>query len=120
MVRYPGDIMAELSCGSTVVHDVSARIYGTTGWLDVPEPFTPGLLGKDEKIHLHRRGAAAPEEICFPGRGVGLYAYEADAVAGALGRGEREVAQMTWADTIGNMTALDAWVAAAGVRYDGI
>ncbi len=120
VVKYPGDIIAELSCGSTIVRDISARIYGTKGWLDVPEPFTVGLLGKDEKIYLHRSGASAPEEFRFPGHGVGLYAYEADAVAEAIGRGDREVAQMTWADTIGNMTTLDAWCAAAGVNYDGV
>jgi predicted dehydrogenase len=119
VVKYPGDILAELSCGSTIVQDMSARIYGTKGWLDVPSPFTPGLEGRDEKILLHRDGAARPEEIIVPGGGMGLYAYEADAVAGALARGEREVAEMSWADTIGNMTTLDAWRAAAGVHYAG-
>ena len=120
VAKFPGGVTAELSCGSTVVHDVSARIYGTEGWIDVLEPFTPGLLGKEEKIRLHRRGAAAPEEVVFPGGGPGLYSFEADAVAGALGRGEREVAAMTWADTTGNATVLDAWLAAVGVDYAGI
>jgi predicted dehydrogenase len=120
VVKYPGDVMAELSCGSTIKHDISARIYGTKGWLEVPTPFFPGLDGKDEKFFLHRTGAATPEEFAFPGGGVGLYAFEADAVAEALARGAREVPQVTWADTIGNMTMLDAWVAAAGVSYEGI
>ena len=118
-VKYPGDVIAELSCGSTVKHDISARIYGTQGWLEVPTPFFPGLDGRDDKFFLHRTGAAAPEEFAFPSGGVGLYAHEADAVAEALARGQREVAQMTWADTTGNMAMLDAWVAAAGVNYDG-
>ena len=120
VVKFPGGITAELSCGSTVVHDISARIYGTRGWLDLPEPFIPGLLGKDEKIILHRHGAKATEVIEIPGRGVGLYAYEADAVADALARDQREVAQMSHADTIGNATVLDAWLAAAGVDYQGV
>jgi predicted dehydrogenase len=120
VVKYPGDVMAEISCGSTVKHDISARIYGTKGWLEVPTPFFPGLDGKDEKFFLHRTGAAILEEFGFPGGGVGLYAFEADAVAEALARGAREVPQVTWADTIGNMTMLDAWVAAAGVSYEGI
>ncbi len=50
---------------------------------------------------------------------MGLYAYEADAVAEAIERGGHEVAQMTWADTIGNMATLDNWREATGVRYDG-
>ena len=120
VVKYPGEIIAELSCGSTVLHDVSARIYGTKGWLDVPEPFTTGLLGKEEKIYLHRPGASAPEKITIASPGMGLYAYEADAVAEAIARGDREVPQMIWADTIGNMAVLDDWLAAAGVNYDGV
>ncbi len=120
VARFPGDIMAELSCGSTVVHDVSARIHGTKGWLEVPEPFTTGLLGKEESIYLHRSGSAQPERIAIASPGMGLYAYEADAVAAALAHGAREVPQMTWADTVGNMTTLDAWVAAAGVSYEGV
>ena len=119
VVKYPGDVIAELACGSTVSQDMFVRIYGTAGWLDVPNPFTPGLGGRDEKIYLHRNGAGGPEEIVVPGEGMGLYAYEADAVADALARGVREVPGMTWADTIGNMAVLDAWRAAVGVTYPG-
>jgi predicted dehydrogenase len=118
-VKYPGDIIAELSCGLTVVHDISARIYGSKGWLDVPTPFFPGLDGKTDRFFLHRPGTSAPEEFTFPSS-VGLYAHEADAVAEAIAHGAREVPQMTWADTIGNTAVLDAWLAAVGVNYDGI
>jgi predicted dehydrogenase len=119
VAKFPGDIIAELSCGSTVVQDIGARIYGSKGWLDVPVPFFPGLEGRTDKFTLHRHGAAAPEEFSFP-VSAGLYAFEADAVADAIARGDREVAQMTWADTAGNTAVLDAWLAAAGVDYDGI
>ena len=117
VAKFPGDIIAELSCGSTVLHEICARIYGSRGWIDVPSPFVPGLDGRDESIVLHRTGAE-PEVIAFPSGGVGLYAHEADAVAAALARGDREVPQMSWADTTGNMAVLDAWRAAVGVRYD--
>ena len=119
VVKYPGEVIAEISCGSTVLPDISARIYGSKGWLDVPTPFFPGLEGKTDRFFLHRHGAGAPEEFTFP-VSMGLYAYEADAVAEAITRGEREVSQMTWADTIGNTTMLDAWLAAVGVNYDGV
>ena len=117
VVKYPGDIFAELSCGSTMKNDHSAQIHGTAGWIDVPVPFTPGLLGRAEKIVLHRRDAA-PEEIPILSPGVGLYAYEADAVADALARGDREVPEASWADTRGIAGMVDAWLAAAGVGYD--
>ncbi len=95
------------------------QLHGTQGWIDVPNPFTPGLLGQTEKIILHRRGRA-PEEIAIPSPGVGLYAYEADAVAETLAQGGREVPLATWADTLGNARLTDAWLAGIGVPYDGI
>jgi predicted dehydrogenase len=119
VAKFPGDVMAELSCGSTVVSDISARIYGTKGWIEVPVPFFPGLGGRDEKILLHRPGASAPEEIAFPGHGIPLYACEADAVGDALARGALESPAMSHADTLGDMAVLDDWRAQVGVRYDG-
>ena len=120
VAKFPGDILAELSCGATVLNDNSVQVHGTKGWLDVPNPFTPGLEGKTEQIILHRRDGAAPETIEIKSPGVGLYAYEADAVAEALARGAREVPLATWADSVGTARLLDKWLAAAGVRYDGI
>jgi len=117
LAEYPGGILAELSCGSTVLSDNSVQIHGTSGWLDVPQPFVPGLLGQEEKIGLHRRDGSG-EEIVISSPGVGLYAYEADAVGEALARGAREVPLATWADTLGTAKVLDTWLAAVGVRYD--
>lgn len=119
VAEFPGGIVAELSCGSTWVDDNAVEIHGTLGRLRVPNPFTPGLLGQEEKIFLHRRDARV-EEIVVPSPGRGLYAYEADAVATALGRGAREVPLATWSDTLGNARILDTWLAAAGVNYDGV
>jgi predicted dehydrogenase len=120
VVKYPDGIVAELSCGSTFRHDHSAQIYGATGWIDVPNPFTPGLGGQPEKIILHRPDGSGPQVIDFLSPGFGLYAYEADAVAAALARGEREVPEAPWADSLGIAGMLDTWLEAAGVNYDGI
>ncbi len=116
VAKFDGGIVAELSCGATMLNDNSVQIYGTTGWIDVPQPFVPGLLGQDETIVLHRRGAA-PEPLVIRSPGVGLYAYEADAFAEALERGEREVPLATHADTLGTARVLDRWLAAVGVTY---
>ena len=118
VAKYPGDILAELSCGSTFLNDNSASIHGTKGWIDVPNPFTPGLEGKTERIIVHRRGVDTPETFEIKSPGVGLYAYEADAVAEALTRGAREVPEAPWADTTGIATMLDQWLAAVGLHYD--
>ncbi len=118
VAKYPGNILAELSCGSTYLNDNSASIHGTSGWIDVPNPFTPGLEGKTERIILYRRGVDAPETIEFKSPGVGLYAYEADAVAEALARGAHEVPEAPWADSVGIAGMLDKWLAGVGLRYD--
>ena len=117
VAKFPGGISAELSCGSLVLNDNSVQLHGTKGWIDVPNPFTPGLLGQPEAIFVHRSGAAAPEKIVITSPGVGLYAYEADAVAEAVARDEREVPLVTWADMLGNAAIVDAWLAAVGVKY---
>jgi predicted dehydrogenase len=116
-VKYPGDVIAELSCGSLTRHEVFARIYGTEGRLDVPTPFFPGLDGKTDGFQLYRKGVSTPEEFIYPCP-AGVYAYEADAVADALAQGAREVPQMSLADTLGNAAVLDAWLEAVGLRYD--
>lgn len=117
VAKFPGDILAELSCGATHLHDHSVQLHGTTGWIDLPCPFTPGLLGQDERIFLHRREGGT-EEMVIRSPGVGLYAYEADAVPAALARGAQEVPLATWADTLGTARLLDRWLAGAGVRFD--
>lgn len=117
VVKFPGDVLAELSCGATVVNDNSVQIHGSEAWIDVPNPFVPGLLGQSEKIIVHRR-EAAPEEITIASHGMGLYAYEADAFAEALEAGAREVPLAAHADTLGTARLLDRWLADVGVRYE--
>jgi predicted dehydrogenase len=119
VARFPGGVLAELSCGTTILDDQSAQIYGTDGWIDVPTPFLPGQGGRDEVIWLHKRGNAVPEKIAIDHLAHGLYTYEADAVAEAVARGATEVPAMTWADTLGNIAALDTWRQAVGMRYEG-
>ncbi len=118
VAKFPGDVLGELSCGSTVKTDMSAQIYGSKGWIHVPNPFIPGLLGKEEEIFLHRAGQTTPERIAIPSPNKGLYAYEADAIAESLARGEREVPLVSWADTIGTAKLLDQWLASVGLSYD--
>ena len=93
------------------------RIHGTDGQLFLPVPFHPGnLVEGPARIVLQRAGAPAEEIACGPA--ADLYAIEADAVGDAIARGEREVACMTHADSLGNLALLDRWRAAVGVHYD--
>ena len=118
-LQFSGGLLAQLACGTTTAKEIAVRIYGTDGVIQLPVPFHPGFPPEGPaRILIHRPGGAAPEEIACPAD-TGLYTLEADAVGDALARGEREVAAMTPADSLGNMAALDAWRAAIGMRYDG-
>ena len=119
VVRFPGEIVAELSCGSTVVSEIFARIHGSKGWIDVPVPFFPGLGARDERVLLHRPDRD-PVAVMFPGQNLPLYAWEADAVGQALAEGRLEAPQMPHADSLGTAAMLDAWIAAVGGSYAGV
>jgi predicted dehydrogenase len=115
-LRFANGMVAQVACGIGLVQDSSVRIYGSEGWLHVPVPWISNRDGGTSSIFLHRPGAAAPEEIAITAPP--LYALEADAFAAALAAGQRDVPQMTMADTLGNMTALDQWRSAVGLVYD--
>jgi predicted dehydrogenase len=116
LLQFPDDIVAQVACGCGLLQDNSVRIYGSKGWLHVPDPWVPNREGGTATIYLHRNNAAAPEEIRITAPP--LYALEADAFAAALAAGRREVPQMTAADTLGNMAVLDRWREAIGLAYD--
>jgi predicted dehydrogenase len=116
ILRFANDLVAQVACGIGLLQDNSARIYGSKGWLHVPDPWVPNREGGTATIFLHRNDAAAPEEIQIVAPP--LYALEADAFAAALEAGRREVPQMTPADTLGNMAVLDQWREAIGLTYD--
>ena len=116
ILQFPNDIVAQVACGIGLLQDNSARIYGSKGWLHVPNPWVPNREGGTATIFLHHNAAAAPEEIRITAPP--LYALEADAFAAALEAGQHEVPQMTAADTLGNMAALDQWREAIGLTYE--
>ncbi len=115
-LRFPNDIIAQVSCGVGLNQDNVVRIYGTEGWLLVPSPWVVNRDGGVSKLLLHRPGAAAPEEIVVEAGP--LYALEADAFAAAVRAGLRDVPQMSTDDTLGNLAALDRWRAAIGLVYE--
>ena len=116
ILRFPNDLVAQIGCGIGLMQDNAVRIHGSKGWLHVPDPWIPNREGGTATIVLHRNAAAVPETIKIAAPP--LYALEADAFAGALAAGLREVPQMTMADTLGNMAVLDEWRRAIGLTYE--
>jgi predicted dehydrogenase/aryl-alcohol dehydrogenase-like predicted oxidoreductase len=112
--RFPGDIVAQLSCGVSVAQDNAVDIFGSEGRISVPWPWIPAREGGETTLVLHRKGGE-PETINIPQKEY-LYALEADTVADHLEA--RQAPAMSWEDTLGNMRMLDAWRAAVGVEYE--
>jgi aryl-alcohol dehydrogenase-like predicted oxidoreductase len=90
-------------------------LYGSVATLEIAEPWLPGLDGK--RVHEISLIRPSGRERVTVESDRGLYAYEADHVASCIERREFESPDMTWADTIGNMAALDRWRRAVGVTY---
>lgn len=115
-LKFPNNVIAQVSTGVGLTQDSVVRIYGTGGWLLVPSPWVISRDGGASKLLLHRPGAAAPEEIVI--EGAPLYALEADTFAAAVRAGLRDVPAMSTADTLGNLVTLDRWRAAIGLVYE--
>jgi predicted dehydrogenase len=112
LLRFRSGMTATLTCA--VHHDggMRAEIYGESGKIVLPQPWIPGGRpdGLDTELILHRDGHG-PETIPVRSR-VATYALEAELVAATLPAVEARWPAMTWADTLGNMRGLDAWLAA--------
>jgi predicted dehydrogenase/aryl-alcohol dehydrogenase-like predicted oxidoreductase len=120
-VRFPGDVIASLTCGIQVRVDSAVRIWGSEGHIIVPNPWFPGdpRFGGDQgcKILVYKDGVDQPEEIIVPG-GAPLYTIEADTVARHIRARQAPAPCMTWADSLGNMRTLDAWRKSVGLVFE--
>jgi len=109
-LKFPGGILAQVSCGVTVRMAADLEVYGEKGSLTVPTFWNP-----PGPIHLHLY-EKDEKEILETDKNPYKYALEADAFARAITNPEEIVVRA--ADTLGNMVTLDRWRAAAGVHYE--
>ncbi len=120
VLKFPNEILAEISCSVSVQQENVLRVIGTLGRIEVkdfwfvsgprdgaPGTFTTILRDGTTKTHGGQPGKP-------------LYAYEADAAAAAIHAGKQEFAApgMSWADTLGNIRTLDKWRADAGLEFN--
>jgi predicted dehydrogenase/aryl-alcohol dehydrogenase-like predicted oxidoreductase len=121
VLQFDTGIVAQVSCAVFVQLDNVLRIHGSTGRIEVPDFWFAGgdRTGGPGTIRIVRPGKEV--ETIEAGRGQPhLYSFEADGAAAAIFAGRQEFAApgMSWADTLGNLRALDAWRAGAGLQYD--
>jgi predicted dehydrogenase len=87
-----------------------ARVFGTTGWIDVPPRFH-----HPQTIVLHRAGTT-PEEITAPPLGAG-YSHELIEVTQCLRAGRSESVVMPLADTLAVQGVLEQAAGQLGVTF---
>ena len=100
---FADGLVARLGCAVTADLPDAAVVHGDSGSLRINSPWLPGRLGT-VSIDLTIGGTRTTETIASPRP---LYALEAEAFATVLEHGEHPA--MTWADSVGNAAALDAW-----------
>jgi aryl-alcohol dehydrogenase-like predicted oxidoreductase len=115
VLKFPGDIVAQLSTGCQLAQDSVVRIDGTLGHILVPSPWFASRDAGRCTIVVQRRGEPRPQEVVVE-TDRGLYSIEADTVAAHLAA--RQAPAMSWGDSLGNLRALDLWRKAVGVSYD--
>jgi predicted dehydrogenase len=111
-LRFASGMTAEVACA--VRHHLGTRvvIFGELGRVVLPNPWLPGgeRHGRATSLVVHLDGRP-PQGIEIRAR-ASSYALEAELVARSLPAQEAPWPAMSWADTLGNMQALDAWRAA--------
>ncbi|MDI7276278.1 MAG: aldo/keto reductase [Anaerolineae bacterium] len=113
--RFPGDILANLSCGMLVRSDSALRVFGSAGHIVMPNPWFGRESG--DEILVYRVQDREPERLRVDG-GAPLYAIEADVVARHVAARQAPSPCMSWADSLGNMETLDRWRKEIGLVFD--
>ncbi|HET6986560.1 MAG TPA: aldo/keto reductase, partial [Kribbella sp.] len=108
---FEGGVTAQVSTGVRLQDQNQVRIFGSEGYLVVEDPWFGGD-GKPTHVTLHKVGEEPRDISAEPAL---IYAAEAEAVAAAIE--QRQAPEMSWADTLGNLTVQDAWRAAIGQQY---
>ena len=116
-LQFAGGIVATVATSVGLEQENVVRIYGTEGYIFVPNPWLPGSDGLDTKILIYSNGQPEPREIAVETPNW-LYAIEADTVAAHIDLRQAPAPAMSWDDTLGNMKTLDQWRQAIGLTYD--
>ncbi|MEX0886533.1 MAG: aldo/keto reductase [Phycisphaeraceae bacterium] len=121
VLRFDSGILAQVSTSTTVAQDNVARLYGSEGVIEVPNPWSADRnKGGRGVVRVQRKGEQQAQELVVETDRT-AFALEAEVVARAVAAGQQQAESpaMSWADTLGNMATLDRWRAAVGVVYAG-
>ncbi|HON05668.1 MAG TPA: aldo/keto reductase [Candidatus Ratteibacteria bacterium] len=116
-IRFPQDIVAQISCGVAVAQENVVRIFGTKGYIFIPSPWVVSREGGESNIIVQIYGEQSPRKISIKTDNW-LYSIEADTVAENIENRQAKFPAMTFEDTLGNMKALDMWRQSIGLVYE--
>ena len=117
VLKFPNNVIAEVSCSIMANQDNTLRIIGSEGRIEVTDFwFASGHKGGVGKIELIKGGETQTIEVREERW---LYSFEVDAAGDAIKAGNKEFAYpgIGWADSIGNLRVLDQWRASIGLEY---
>jgi predicted dehydrogenase len=106
ILKFPGNLIAQLSAGTQLQQENVVRVVGSKGHLVLSHPWFAGCDGAT--LTITQKDAKEPE-ILSTTSPRDLYAYEIDLVAAQCHAGQAMFPAPTWDDTLGNMRVLDAW-----------
>ncbi|MGV1838500.1 aldo/keto reductase [Rhizobium rhizogenes] len=118
VLKFPNNIIAEVSCSIMANQDNTLRIIGSEGRIEVKDFwFASGHKGGVGRIELIKGGETQVIEVK---EDRWLYSFEVDAAGDAIRAGAKEFAYpgIGWADSIGNLRVLDQWRATIGLEYE--
>lgn len=108
LLAFPSGVRASFATAMHAQLRNDVRIYGSDGWIHVPSPWFC-----EEAVVLHSNNQK-PRKFS-DGSSLDLYGNESDVVAANISA--KEAPQMTWEDTLFNMTTLDAMRRSAGLAF---
>jgi D-xylose 1-dehydrogenase (NADP+, D-xylono-1,5-lactone-forming) len=110
-MAFPGDIVANFSCGMTVHADNTAEILGTEGYIEVPVPWKPPV--HDAAYSVVDAGGRRQTHLVSAGKH--LYALEADDFAATVQDGMPQ--RVSVEDSLANQRWLDEMRRQVGLSF---
>lgn len=109
LVSFENGLTAALTCAVHHRVGTEAVLYGERGRIVLPDPWIPQGVRQALSTSFRLLREGEPEEIVSITTPLATYAAQAELVATTLPGTEAPWPAMSWADTLGNMRALDTW-----------
>jgi predicted dehydrogenase len=109
---FPSGLTATVRAGTRLADSFQACIYGSEGYLRIPNPWTPGKDEREPQVLLSRVGE--DETRMLPCASAPLFGAEIDALWEARDRGQ--ALAISPRDSLATMRSLDRWRLGVGAR----